>query len=322
MGYPMARSKVAGAAVIICACLVAGLPAWGQANPALPRQTVAEANTEIGPGDVLDVEVFDTPELSLASAHVSNNGTVTLPVLGAVQVEGLNANEASRKIEAALRERGIMLQPHVTVAIVENAAQGATLLGEVKSPGVYPAVGGRRLLDLLALAGGLSSSAGKTVTIAHRDDPTHPLTIHLVPNAEDLGSQRNPVIQPGDTVMVGRAGIIYILGDVKKPGGFLVDNDEHISLLQALTLAGGWNQEAALSKAELIRKAPQGHKEMTLDLKHVLKGEQADVKVENGDILYIPSSLGKTIAYRGLQAIIAAAQTAAVYVPLQVSTGG
>lgn len=313
----MAKSKLAGAVALFCGFLLAGLPAMGQANGAKPRETVAEANAIIGAGDVLDVEVFDTPELSLATAHVGNDGTVTLPVLGIVQVGGLNVDQAARKVEAALRTRGIMLQPHVTVSIVENAAQNATLLGEVKVPGVYSTTGGRRLLDLIALAGGFSPLAGRVVTIAHRDDPHHPMIIFVVPKATDLGSQRNPVIQPGDTIMVGKAGIIYILGDVKKPGGFLVDNGEHISLLEALSLAGGWNQEASLSKAELIRKAPQGHKEMTLDLKHVLKGEQANIQVEDGDILFIPSSLGKTIGYRGLQAIITAAQTAAVYVPIQ-----
>ena len=309
----MAKSKVAGAVVLLWACLLAGLPAPGQENSAQPRQTVAEVNAVIGPGDVLDVEIFDTPELSSPTTHVGNDGTVTLPVLGAVNVDGLSVNQAARKIEMALRTRGIMLHPHVTVAILENTTQSATLLGEVKTPGVYSTIGGRRLLDLIALAGGLTSGAGKVVTIAHRDDPTHPLTIRLVPNAEDLGSQRNPIIMPGDTLMVGRAGVIYILGDVKKPGGFLIDNGEHISLMQALSLAGGWNREAALSKAALIRKEPQGHKELMLDLKHVLQGEQADIRVENGDILYIPSSLGKTLAYRGLEAVIAAAQTAVVY---------
>jgi polysaccharide export outer membrane protein len=83
--------------------------------------------------------------------------------------------------------------------------------------------------------------------------------------------------------------------------------------MQALTLAGGWNKEAALSKAVLIRKIPQGHKELDLDLKRILKGKQADVMVEDGDILYVPTSLGKTLAYRGMEAVIAAAQTAVVY---------
>ena len=274
---------------------------------------MADANLAIGPGDVLDVEVFDTPELSLSAARVADNGDITLPVLGVVHVTGLSLSQAARKIEAVLHGRGIMLQPHVTVAIVENATQGATLLGEVKLPGVYPTIGGRRLLDIIALAGGLAPTAGKIVTIAHRDDPHHPVTITLVPNAMDLGAQRNPVIQSGDTIMVGRAGIIYILGDVGKPGGFLIDNNEHISLIQAITLAGGWKQEAALSQARLIRKVPEGHEELKLDLKHVINGKQADVKVEDGDILYIPSSIGKTIAYRGMEAAIAAAQSVAVY---------
>ena len=314
----MAKSNLARAAILVCACLLASVSMRAQQNtvqqnPPQARETVTDANIAIGPGDVLDVEVFDTPELSLSAARVADNGDITLPVLGVVQVTGLNLSQAARKIEAALRARGIMLQPHVTVAIVENATQGATLLGEVKADGVYSTGGGRRLLDIIALAGGLAPSAGKIVTIAHRDDPHHPVIIRLVPNALDLGAQRNPVIQPGDTIMVGRAGIIYILGDVAKPGGFLIDNNEHISLIQALTLAGGWKREAALSQARLIRKVPEGHEELKLDLKHVIKGKQADVAVEDGDILYVPSSIGKTVAYRGMEAAITAAQSVAVY---------
>ena len=312
-GCRMAKSKLACALILLGACLPAWLPAKGQASPSQTRETVTTANSIIGAEDVLDVEVFDTPELSSATARVSETGEVNLPVLGRVEVAGLNTSQAAQRIESKLRSGGLMLQPHVTVSIVESASRGATLLGEVRSPGVYSVAGGRRLLDLIAMSGGLTPSAGKLVTIAHRDDPRHPEMITLVPRAAQLGAQRNPVIQPGDTIMVGRAGIVYILGDVKRPGGFLVDNDQHISLMQALTLAGGWNKEASLSKAVLIRKVPQGHKELALDLKHVLKGKQADIRVEDGDILYVPTSLGKTLAYRGMEAVIAAAQATAVY---------
>ena len=102
---------------------------------------MAQANALIGAEDVLGVEVFDTPELSTASARVSETGDVNLPVLGQVEVAGLNPNQAARKIESKLRSRGIMLTPHVTVSIVEGALRGATLLGEVKSPGVYAVTG-------------------------------------------------------------------------------------------------------------------------------------------------------------------------------------
>jgi polysaccharide biosynthesis/export protein len=283
-----------------------------------PQSSQVQQNVEapkilIGPGDVLDVQVFDTPELSMEAVRVGQNGQVGLPVLGLVKVAGLNTVEAARRIETDLRSRGIMLDPHVTVSVVEYATQGATLLGEVRTPGVYPTFGGRRLLDMIALAGGLAPTAGKIVTIAHRNEPSHPETITLVPNAQALGAQQNPVILPGDTVVVGRAGIVYILGAVNRAGGYLIDNNEHVSLMQALTLAGGWDKAAALSKARLIRKVPEGHKELMLDLKRVLNGKQADIAVENGDILYLPMSLGKTLEYEGMQAAITAAQTAVVY---------
>lgn len=313
MERPMTKNNFARALICFCACAFLGLVARGQTDAPQTPGTVSAPKIAIGPGDMLNVQVFDTPELSVEAARVSQSGQLTLPVLGVVDIAGLNADQAARRIESELRERGIMLEPHVTVAIVEYATQGATVLGAVGTPGVYPTFGNRRLLDMIAMAGGPLPSAGKIVTIAHRSDPQHPETIRLVANAQALGSQQNPVIFPGDTIVVGKAGIVYILGDVTKPGGFLVDNNEQISLMQALTLAGGWDKTAALSKARLIRKIPEGHKELTLDLKHVLNGQQADVSVENGDILYVPSSLGKTLAYRGMEAVIAAAQTAVIY---------
>jgi polysaccharide biosynthesis/export protein len=320
MEHPMVKSKLAGAVALLCVCMLPG--GIVKAQVAAPEGSQKQRNVEapkilIGPGDVLDVQVFDTPELSMDSVRVGQNGQVGLPVLGLVKVEGLNAVEAARRIEAELRSHGIMLEPHVTVSVVEYATQGATMLGEVRNPGVYPTFGGRRLLDMIALAGGLAPTAGKLVTIAHRNDPGHPEAITLVPNAQALGEQQNPVILPGDTVVVARAGIIYILGAVNKPGGYLIDNSEHVSLMQALTLAGGWDKAAALSKARLIRKVPEGHKELMLDLKRVLDGKQADVAVENGDILYLPMSIGKTLAYEGMTAAVTAAQTAVVYSTVQ-----
>lgn len=300
--------------MVLCfACILSVRALWGQANAPQGKEVVEAPRIVIGPGDVLNIQVFDTPELSMEAARVSQGGQVTLPVLGIVDLAGLNAIEAAQRIESELRTRGIMVDPRVTVSIVEYSTQGATLLGEVRNPGVYPTFGGHRLLDMIALAGGVAPSAGKLVTIAHRGDPQHPETIMLVPNAQALGEQANPVILPGDTVMVGKAGIIFILGAVNRPGGYLIDNNEQVSLMQALTLAGGWDKAAALSKSRLIRKVPEGHKELILDLKRVLNGRQADVSIQNGDILYLPMSVGKTIGYEGMQAAVSAAQTAVVY---------
>jgi polysaccharide biosynthesis/export protein len=322
------RRSTSGLLVFIF-CFTAAIAGWGQtAQPPSPQvdasepssaqattpvqQPAAPPTITIGPGDQLDVEVFDTPELS-GPARVSQTGEINLPVLGNVQVTGLTPNQAARRIESELKSKGILIEPHVTVAISEYASQGATITGEIHNPGVYPTLGRRRLLDMIALAGGVTTAAGRVATIIHRNDPQHPQDIYLVPNNNTLGAQENPVILPGDTVVIDKAGIIYIMGDVGRAGGFLINNNEHLSLLQAITLAGGWTKTSALSKVILIRKVPEGREEVKLDLSHIVHGVQADIKVANGDILFVPSSIGKIFAYQGIGATLQAAEQAVVY---------
>lgn len=267
----------------------------------------------IGPGDLLNVVVFETPELS-TSVRVNQDGDANLPVLGPVHLAGLSTDQASVALQNAYRGRGLLLNPHVTVSETEFASQGASVLGEVRAPGVYPTLGSRRLLDMISLAGGVSSTAGRLASIVHRGDPSHPEQIALQPTPASLHAQVNPVILPGDTVVVAKAGVIYIIGDVLRPGGILVDNNERLSIIEALSLAGGMNKTAALSQTKLIRKLPAGREEVDLDLKHILYGKQADILVSDGDILFVPSSFGKTILYRGIEAIFAAATSEAIYI--------
>lgn len=275
----------------------------GQSTPPQDQAPGSAPNIAIGAGDLLNIIVFDTPELT-TSARVSQDGEVNLPVLGMMRLAGLNSIEAARKIEDELRSRHLIIDPHVTVAIAEYASQGATVIGEVRSPGVYPTLGSRKLLDMLSVAGGLQTTAGKTVTVIHLDDPQHPATIPLQSGPATMYAQLNPVILPGDTLVVAKAGVIYVIGDVLKPGGFLIDNNTPISVMQSLSLAGGWDKTAALSKTKLIRKTAEGREEVDLDLKHVAYGSQADVSVKDGDILFVPSSISKTLTYRGLEAAI------------------
>jgi polysaccharide export outer membrane protein len=311
------NSRLQRTSCLIAASLMLALCCYETASAQMEttggQTTEAQApKIAIGPGDMLNVDIFDTPELS-GGVRVNQNGEANLAVVGKIQVSGLTANQAAMKIEQELRTRGIMIDPHVTVSISEYASQGATVMGEVHSPGMYPTLGTRKLLDMIALAGGVSQTAGRTATIIHRDDPNHPVDVALAPTEKFLPEQRNPTIQPGDTIVVAKAGVVYILGDVGKPGGFLMDNNERLSLMQAVTLAGGWNKTAATKQVRVIRKVPEGREEILLDLKHVAYGQQADIKISNGDIVFIPSSLGKTLAWRGLEAAISASQTAVVY---------
>ena len=324
MESPMTRNNIprikSWRLLLFFFCFGVAVTSCAQTDPTQsdPDRTQSTSNADkapniaIGAGDQLDIEIFDTPELS-GSARVSQTGEINLTVLGSIQVAGLTPNQAARKIESELKSRGLLIDPHVTVAIAEYATQGATVTGEVHSPGLYPTLGSRRLLDMIALAGGVLPTAGRTASVLQRDDPHNPRNIVLVPNNNALSAQENPVISPGDTVVIDKASIVYILGDVGKAGGYLVDNNERLSLIQALTLAGGWTRTSAQSKVILIRQVPEGREEIKLDLRHVVHGEQADIKMSNGDILFVPSSLGKIFAYQGVGAVVNGAEQALVY---------
>jgi polysaccharide export outer membrane protein len=294
---------------------VAGYPSARGSMPGMQSAAAGENAPliHIGPGDLLNVIVFETPELS-TSVRVNQDGAANLPVLGMVQLAGLSANEASRVVEQAYKAHGLLIDPHVSVFVAEYASQGASVLGEVRAPGVYPTLGTRRLMDMLSLAGGVAPTAGKIASIIHQGDPTHPEQIAIQPTPASLHAQINPVIQPGDTIVVAKSGVIYVIGDVLRPGGILVDNNERLSLLDAVSLAGGLNKTAAMSKTKLIRKLPAGREEVDLDLKHVLYGKQADVLVSDGDILFVPSSTGKTFLYRGIEAAIGLSTSYALFV--------
>jgi len=263
----------------------------------------------IGPGDSIVVTVFDISELS-GEFRVSQTEQVDMPLIGKVNVAGLTADQAASEIQAKLKSGGFVLHPQVTVLIAQYATQGANVMGQVSRPGIYPTLGSRRLLDMLTLAGGVTNAAGNLVTIIHRDDPHHPVHLALAQNAQGYKLQANPVIRPGDTIVVQKSGIVYVLGDVQRPGGYLIDNNEPISLMEALSLAGGDTVTSDIRDVRLIRKVHSGKEEITLNLKKVYLGKEADIAVNDGDILYIPSSNVKTFVYRGFNGLVTTANTA------------
>jgi polysaccharide export outer membrane protein len=265
----------------------------------------------IAAGDMLDVNVFDTPELS-SRLRVDSNGDITLPVGGDLHAAGKTAKEAGTAIEEILQTQEILTNPRVSVFISEYATQGASVLGEVKVPGVYPVLGAHGLLEFISVAGGVTPTAGKDVSITHKSDPNHPLLIRL-DNAGDLASRANAQILPGDIIIVSRSGIVYVLGDLLRPGGFLIENNNRLTVAQAIALAMGTNRTAALDHCRLIRRTTQGRTEIRVRLKRILSGKDSDVEVEDGDILFVPSSFGKTMAYRGIDAAVTMTQSVVAY---------
>ena len=201
----------------------------------------------IGPGDFLDISEYHTPEFHSA-VRVSAAGTVTLPMIGEVKLAGMDEQAAARAIEAALLAKGMLLHPLVSVLVTAYAGQDVSVLGEVARPGVYPYTFHHRLLDLISAASGLSPNAGRLVNVFHQSDPKTPHPVVLDPSGTDTASDHNPELSPGDTVQVSRAGLVYVVGDVIRPGGFPVDPVQGLTVVQALSLAWGPSQNAAVGK--------------------------------------------------------------------------
>jgi polysaccharide biosynthesis/export protein len=270
----------------------------------------AQESTLIGPGDRLHVSIVDAPELD-QHARVTDSGEI--PVIGAgnVNVSNLTPGQAAQKVRSSLISAHYMNHPQVVLTVDQYAAQTVSVLGQVKTPGAYPIASSRSVLDAVAMAGGLTDSADRHITIKQRGVET-PVEYDLSNNSSEAFSQQ-VLVHPGDTILVPKAGIAYVLGDVGRPGGFIMQNNHSsLTVLQAVAMAGGTARSAVPSKARLIRKAGDGFQEIPIQLSAIQKGRQPDVQLQPDDVLYIPFSYLRNMAVGGA-GIAAAASAAAVY---------
>jgi len=227
-----------------------------------------------------------------------------------VHVEGLTQEEAQALIEKRLEDGGFVRNPHVTIFIDEAASQGVTVLGEVSRPGIYPDLGDHRLYQIISEAGGFSQAASRKIAII-RHDRQDPIRIELPRNlGDDLSG--NIEIMPGDTITVPRAPIIYVVGDVMRPSGLLVDNGT-LTVLQALALAGGANRTAKMGDARILHKGPNGTTESKVAIKKMLEAKAPDVTLQADDILFIPVSGAKVAAARTIEAATSVATALTIY---------
>ncbi len=283
-------------------------PANETASPQSPRP-LANSNVKLGIGDLIEISVFGVPDLS-TKTRISGSGDLYLPLIDYVHVANLTTDEAQELIQKRLEDGGFVRGPHVSIFVDESASQAVTIVGEVSRPGAYPAIGDRRLFDLISAAGGLTEKAGRNVTIEHRGDPGRKVELQLSSNlAED--TQNNVDVFPGDTIIVSRAGIVYVVGDVNRPSGFLIE-DSALSVLKALALAGGSTRTSALSKTRILRQTPNGVQEIPVNLKKVLYAKAPDMALVKGDVLFIPGSAAKAAAYRTADAAMSLSTTLAI----------
>jgi len=268
-------------------------------------------DVRLGPGDLVDINVYGLPDMR-EDARVSSTGDISMPLIGTVRFGGLTASQAEWTVERALINGGYLKNPQVTVFVKEYNAEGISVFGEVQKPGVYPPLGSRRLFDVISAAGGMTPAAGNKITITRRGE-AKPISITVPQDPAELASSDVQVF-PGDTVQVSKAGIVYVVGAVAKPGGFVMDNREHMTVLQAVAMAQGTNPTAALNRAKLIRRSADGKRsELPVALGDILHSKSEDLDMRADDILFVPSSAGKSVARKSIESVISVATGVAIY---------
>ena len=298
-------------------------------KPLISRQAPANAEYTLGPGDQVTIRVVDLEEYTDRSVRIDPNGYIDLPLVGRVQASGLTIDQLKDLLSTKLSR--YIHAPQVTLNLSDNQNQTVSVIGAVNSPGIHPLPGPRRLLDVLSAAGGVKTDAGSKVILTRqvqagplpvtgaRLDSTgnfHTVSISLDDLLNATTPAENIFVRPGDVISVPRAEVVYVVGNVKKAGGFALSSHPSISVLQALSLAEGVDKDAKTSRAKIIRPVPGGDgtpKEIPVDVSRILAGQNPDVPLLPNDVLFIPNSGLKSGSRRATEAILQAATGIVIY---------
>src|SRR5579862_103784 len=279
-------------------------------NAGVPVSTAASTSApRLGIEDLLDISVYNVPELT-SKVRIDSNGEVNLPLVNNVHLAGLTTEQAENVVAKRLADGGFVKNPHVTVFVNQAVSQTASVLGEVVRPGVYPILGEQRLFDLISNAGGLTDKAGPTVSVTHRNQPGSPVKLTISRNFADHAESDLPIFA-GDTVIVWKADVVYVVGDVGRPSGLLMESGR-LTVLQAIAMAGGTTRTAKLSAARIIHRSAAGLTETPVQLNKILEAKASDIPMQPDDILFVPTSIRKTFTGQTVQTALQAAAAASI----------
>jgi polysaccharide export outer membrane protein len=273
----------------------------------------------LGFGDQLTLWAVEAEEINGKSFSIDQSGYLALPLVGRVRAAGFTVDQFEAELKTALGK--YIRQPQIVVAVTEPKSEPVSITGAVNTPGVYQLNGSKSLAEMLAEAGGLSQDAGHLVRITRQlkyghipvpkavDDSTNGVSAAEISVQDALaGKSGNIPIFPNDLIMVSGRGMVYVLGDVTKPGAYPIGERPTISLLQALAIAGGLAKTASPNNMKLIHPVPGGaRQEMDIDGSKIIQGKAPDVELQPNDILYIRDSLGKRANRRAAEALVQAA---------------
>jgi polysaccharide biosynthesis/export protein len=317
-------------------CAAVPFSAWLLFPAPLPAQTVqaatgdrrvveGEANARsaylLGPDDQITIRALDVPDINNTPQRVDPNGDLGLPMIGRVHAAGMTVAELER--ELIKRLKAYLQEPDVSIGLTEMRSQPVSVLGAVGTSGVHQLEGRKSLLEVLSMAGGLSADAGPAVRITRQADRGRIPLAEATENAsgrfstveidvrsllEARNPEKNIVIQPYDVISVPRADVVYVVGEVGKPGPVPLTSGHSVSVMEAVSLTGGVLRTAAPAKARILRRVPGEEKrsEVTINLQRIIQGKADDLPLAAGDILFVPDSSSKRMTTRAVEAVIQA----------------
>ena len=327
-----------GSALVFAMCAVIGSGLWAQTNnpsvdanlddqPTAPQRrplvpynqyplTLAPEDFDkarLIPGTLLTMDVHGIPEFSGVTLRVDARGDVNVPTLGTVHLGDVSVPEAQSLIEKAFVAGEILVSPVVRLSVAQIAPEYISVLGEVQNPGRYMLIAKRSLADVLGLAGGATVAAGDDIEIQHPARDGQASVTHVHEAARGATAKLQEVfVNPGDLVTVHRSGVVYVLGAVGRPGGYLMTDAGKLDIYQALSLAGGTSLDAARNGMYIIRPHDEVFETIRVPFSKLASKHQTEVQLQKNDVLYVPRSNWKVTLLDG-SAIIGSALNAAIY---------
>jgi polysaccharide biosynthesis/export protein len=317
------------ASIVFVVCLLwIPLQAYSQSG-LVTRPPVVASDNALVVGDQIVLHVIDLDEVSDKPIRIDPNGYVDIPLAGRFHASGLTPEQF--KAELATRLSKYITNPQISLNLADDQSRPVSIIGSVNAPGVHQISGDKRLIEVLSLAGGIKDDAGSQVIVTREQkwgelnlpnasvDPATGSSTAWVPLDDLLASKLpadNILILPNDIISIPKAEIVYVVGNVHKAGGFQLSSHPTISLLQALSLAQGLDQNAAPQRAKIIRQAPGGDgkaTEIPVDISQIFAGKAPDVSLRGNDILFVPNSAAKSGSRRAVEAILQAATGMAIY---------
>lgn len=270
------------------------------------------ASLKLAPGFLLNIVVYDEPDFS-GPARIDNEGNVNVAFLKPVHVAGDTVVQAKDALQKAFKDQGILKNPQISIDVQQFATTTATVIGEVQNPGKVELLKPHTLLEVIGMTGGETSIAGNVIELKRADgDP--PTKAYHYARGGDSTEIRDVMVHPGDTVIVKRAGVVYVLGAVNRPGGYAMQEQGELNVAQAISLAQGLSLQAKVGALRVVQKQSDGKMvEIPVSYKKIMDGKEPPLNLSAGDIVYVPVSRMKTVL-SSTTGLVAQTTAAAIYV--------